>query len=141
MAHVLWRARYRLVLRARVGNHVSRVERRMGRMLTNVDGGPVAQGRKRGPLRTTPRGRGNGSADQRGWFSSTIASCGSEGLVWPPTDSRRTLADRHGSFAVLAGLGCSGVKHAMAWCLLHGAAPRCGTVAGANGKKDRDPLS
>ncbi|EDS43434.1 5'-3' exoribonuclease [Culex quinquefasciatus] len=27
--------------------------------------------------------------------SSTIASCGSEGMVWPPTDSRRTLADRH----------------------------------------------
>ncbi|EDS28672.1 conserved hypothetical protein [Culex quinquefasciatus] len=46
--------------------------------------------------------------------SSTIASCGSEGMVWPPTDSRRTLADRHGSFAVRACLGCSGVKHAVA---------------------------
>ncbi|XP_039452969.1 uncharacterized protein LOC120431904 [Culex pipiens pallens] len=65
--------------------------------------------------------------------SSTIASCGSEGMVWPPTDSRRTLADRHGSFAVRACLGCSGVKHAVAWCLPHSAAPRCETFAGAGG--------
>lgn len=37
-------------------------------MLTNVDGVPVAQDRKQRILRTIPRDRGDGLAEQRGRF-------------------------------------------------------------------------
>lgn len=65
---------------------------------------------------------------------STIASCGSEGMIWPPTDSRRTLAD-DGTVRRLCWrvrlLRCEARVDVV---LLHGAAPRCKTVAGAGGK-------
>lgn len=55
-------------------------------------------------------------------------------MIWPPTDSRRTLAD-DGTVRRLCWLvrllRCEARGDVV---LLHGAAPRGGTVAGAGGK-------